>query len=46
MSDVVVMYKGDAGYLSMDDRANLDAYLRRGGGLVSIHDALCGPGPG
>jgi type 1 glutamine amidotransferase len=44
-SDVVVMYKGDAGYLSLEDRANLDAYLRRGGGLVSIHDALCGPDP-
>ena len=24
-ADVVVMYKGDAGYLSMEDRANLDA---------------------
>ena len=44
-SDVVVMYKGDAGYLSMEDRSNLDAYIRRGGGLVSIHDALCGPDP-
>jgi len=44
-SDVVVIYKGDAGYLSMEDRANLDAYTRRGGGLVSIHDALCGPEP-
>ena len=44
-SDVVIIYKGDAGYLSMEDRANLDAYVRRGGGLVSIHDALCGPDP-
>lgn len=44
-SDVVVMYKGDAGYLSLEDRAHLDAYVRRGGGLVSIHDALCGPDP-
>jgi type 1 glutamine amidotransferase len=44
-SDVVIIYKGDAGYLSMEDRANLDAYMRRGGGLVSIHDALCGPDP-
>ena len=43
--DVLIMYKGDAGYLSMDDRATLDAYLRRGGGLVSFHDALCGPEP-
>src|SRR3954469_8072432 len=44
-ADVVVMYKGDAGYMSMEDRANLDAYMRRGGGIVSIHDALCGPDP-
>ena len=44
-SDVVVIFKGDAGYMSMEDRANLDAYVRRGGGLVSIHDALCGPDP-
>lgn len=44
-ADVVVIYKGDAGYMSMEDRANLDAYMRRGGGVVSIHDALCGPDP-
>ena len=44
-SDVVIIYKGDAGYMSMEDRANLDAYMRRGGGLVSIHDSLCGPDP-
>lgn len=43
--DVMVIYKGDAGYLSQEDRANLDAYLRKGGGVVSIHDALCGPEP-
>jgi type 1 glutamine amidotransferase len=43
--DVMVIYKGDAGYMSMEDRATLDAYLRRGGGLVSLHDALCGPEP-
>lgn len=43
--DVMVIYKGDAGYLSLEDRANLDNYLRRGGGVVSFHDALCGPEP-
>jgi type 1 glutamine amidotransferase len=43
--DVMVIYKGDAGYLSMEDRATLDNYLRKGGGIVSIHDALCGPDP-
>ena len=41
-STSLVIYKGDAGYVSLEDRANLDAYLRRGGGIVSIHDALCG----
>jgi type 1 glutamine amidotransferase len=43
--DVLVIYKGDAGYLSLENRATLDAYLRRGGGIVSFHDALCGPEP-
>jgi type 1 glutamine amidotransferase len=43
--DVMVIYKGDAGYLSLEDRANLDNYLRRGGGVVSFHAALCGPEP-
>ncbi|HEY8549597.1 MAG TPA: ThuA domain-containing protein [Vicinamibacterales bacterium] len=43
--DVLIIYKGDAGYLSAEDRTTLDAYLRRGGGLVSFHDALCGPDP-
>ena len=44
-ADVLVIYKGDAGYLSIEDRATLDNFLRRGGGLVSFHDALCGPNP-
>ena len=43
--DVMVIYKGDAGYLSLEDRATLDNFLRRGGGVVSLHDALCGPDP-
>jgi type 1 glutamine amidotransferase len=44
-ADVLVIYKGDAGYLSAEDRASLDDFMRRGGGIVSIHDALCGPDP-
>jgi type 1 glutamine amidotransferase len=43
--DVMVIYKGDAGYLGLEDRATLDSFMRRGGGLVSLHDALCGPEP-
>ncbi len=44
-TDVVVIYKGDAGYLTAPDKAALDAYVKRGGGLVSLHDSLCGPDP-
>ena len=43
--DVMIIYKGDAGYLGYEDRATLDTFVRRGGGIVSIHDALCGPDP-
>jgi type 1 glutamine amidotransferase len=42
---VMVIYKGDAGYLSDADRTVLENFIRRGGGIVSIHDALCGPDP-
>jgi type 1 glutamine amidotransferase len=44
-TDVVVIYKGDAGYLPDAEKAALDEYVKRGGGLVSIHDSLCGPDP-
>jgi type 1 glutamine amidotransferase len=44
-TDVVVIYKGDAGYLSDSEKATLEAFAKRGGGLVNIHDSLCGPDP-
>ena len=44
-ADVVIVYKGDAGYVGDADKAALDAYVARGGGLVSLHDSLCGPDP-
>jgi type 1 glutamine amidotransferase len=44
-TDVVILYKGDAAYLSDDEKTALDAYIKRGGGLVSLHDSLCGPDP-
>jgi type 1 glutamine amidotransferase len=44
-TDVVVIYKGDAGYLSDADKKVLEAYVKRGGGLVNLHDSLCGPDP-
>ena len=42
-TDVLVIYKGDAGFFV--DKATMDAYVKRGGGLVSLHDSLCGPDP-
>jgi type 1 glutamine amidotransferase len=44
-TDVVIIYKGDAAYLSDDQKATFSAYIKRGGGLVSLHDSLCGPDP-
>jgi len=45
-ADVVVIYKGDAAYLSEEEKSALEDYVKRGGGLVSLHDSLCGPDPG
>ncbi|HUB83087.1 MAG TPA: ThuA domain-containing protein [Bryobacteraceae bacterium] len=44
-TDVVVIYKGDAAYLTDIQKATLEAYVKRGGGIVSLHDSLCGPDP-
>lgn len=44
-ADVVLIYKGDAAYLSDDEKSVLEGYVQRGGGLVSLHDSLCGPDP-
>jgi len=44
-TDVIVLYKGDAGFLSDATKSALDAYIKRGGGIVSFHDSLCGPDP-
>lgn len=42
---VMILYKGDAGYLTQEDQRVLEEFIRRGGGIVSIHDSLCGPNP-
>lgn len=44
-TDVMVMYKGDAGDMKPEEKTVLEEYLKRGGGLVSFHDTLCGPDP-
>ena len=44
-TDVVVIYKGDAGYFTEASKAAIEAYVKRGGGLVALHDSECGPDP-
>lgn len=43
--DVMVTYKGDAGGTSQspsdEEKATLEAFLKRGGGLVAMHDTIC-----
>jgi type 1 glutamine amidotransferase len=43
--DVIVMYKGDAGYMTLQERMALEAFQKRGGGLVGLHDAICAEDP-
>ena len=44
-TDVMLMYKGDAGYMTAEERAVLETYVKRGGGFVLFHDTLCGDDP-
>jgi type 1 glutamine amidotransferase len=44
-TDVVVIYKGDAAFLTESEKTVLEIFVKRGGGLVSLHDSLCGPDP-
>src|SRR3989442_16027822 len=37
-TDVMIIYKGDAGMVAPEERAILAAYLKRGGGLVTLPD--------
>src|SRR5688572_446854 len=41
-TDVLVMFLAEGGTVSPEDRANLDKFLKRGGGIVTLHDAVCG----
>jgi type 1 glutamine amidotransferase len=44
-TDVLVIYKGDAGYPIDAERGVIENFVKRGGGLVNMHDSLCGPDP-
>ena len=44
-TDVLVMFAAEAGTIEPADRANLETFTKRGGGIVAIHDAVCGKDP-
>ncbi|MCE9594313.1 MAG: ThuA domain-containing protein [Planctomycetes bacterium] len=44
-TDVLVMYAADGGSIHGLERESLEKFLARGGGLVVLHDALCGDDP-
>jgi type 1 glutamine amidotransferase len=44
-TDVFVIYKGDAAYMNASQKATLEAFVKRGGGMVILHDSECGPDP-
>jgi type 1 glutamine amidotransferase len=40
-TDVLINFKGDGGTCSVPERQLLEAYLKRGGGIVTMHDGMC-----
>ena len=41
-TDVLVMYCAEGGTVTPENRTNLEAFVKRGGGIVVLHDAICG----
>src|ERR1043165_7065094 len=44
-TDVLALYSAEGGTVKPEGRAHLDQFLKRGGGIVSIHDSVCGTDP-
>src|SRR5262245_11568889 len=44
-SDVLVLYAAEGASIHGDERARLERFLARGGGLVVLHDGVCGDDP-
>lgn len=44
-TDVLVLYAADGGSIHGEERARLETFLARGGGIVALHDAVCGDDP-
>ena len=44
-ADVLVMFAANAGNIAGEDRANLERFLKRGGGIITFHDAILSSDP-
>jgi putative membrane-bound dehydrogenase-like protein len=44
-SDVLVLFAAEGAAIHGEERARLERFLARGGGLVVLHDAVCGDDP-
>ncbi|MBM4015623.1 MAG: hypothetical protein FJ293_11755, partial [Planctomycetes bacterium] len=44
-TDVLVMYAAEGGSIHGEERTALEAFLARGGGVVALHDSVCGDDP-
>jgi type 1 glutamine amidotransferase len=44
-TDVLVMFAANAGNIAPDERVSLERFLRRGGGVVCLHDAVLSDDP-
>lgn len=40
-TDVLINFKGDGGTCSVPEKALLESFLKRGGGIVTMHDGMC-----
>ena len=41
-TNVLLMFAAEAGTIAPEQREYLEKFLKRGGGMVAIHDAVCG----
>jgi len=44
-ADVLVLYAAEGATIEGDERERLERFLARGGGIVVLHDAVCGTDP-
>lgn len=44
-TDVLVIATAEGGTIQGEDRANFEKFLKRGGGVVTLHDGVCGTDP-